>query len=139
MFLSFLCVCFREYYVFMHWGLFMNWIRGSLEFNVQWWVIGYCWHFSAKSAIFFASFFNSTEQFNEESSKLDDVTSSPVFAGLHFDFIFWWISDKESGKLSSVAMIAVDKGMTGGRCRTEETKLYRMDQKVGRGSICWIM
>ena len=38
---------------------------------------------------FFASFFNSTEQFNEESSKLDDVTSPPVFAGLHFDFIFW--------------------------------------------------
>ena len=52
MFLLFLCVCFREYYVFMHWGLFMNWIRGSLEFNVQWRVIGYCWHFSAKSAFF---------------------------------------------------------------------------------------
>ena len=79
---------------------------------------------------FFASFFNSTEQFNEESSEFDDVTSPPVFAGLHFDFIFWWrISDKESGKLASVAMIAVDKGMTGGRCRTEENKLYRMDQK----------
>jgi hypothetical protein len=42
-----------------------------------------------KVQFFFASFFNSTEQFNEESSKLDDVTSSPVFAGLHFDFIFW--------------------------------------------------
>ena len=30
-------------------------------------------------------------------------------------------------------MIAVDKGMTGGRCRTEETKLYRMDQKSWSG------
>ena len=95
--------------------------------------MGHCWHFSAKSAIF-CIFFNSTEQFNEESSEFDDVTSPPVFAGLHFDFIFWWrISDKENGKLASVAMIAVDKGMTGGRCRTEETKLYRMDQKSWSG------
>ena len=30
-------------------------------------------------------------------------------------------------------MIAVDKGMTGGRCRREETKLYRMDQKNWSG------
>ena len=40
-----------------------------MEFNVQSWVMGYCWHFSAKSAMF-CIFFNSTEQFNEESSKL---------------------------------------------------------------------
>ena len=109
------------FYVGVHWGLF------ELGSNVQWWIIAPT---LVQKVQFFASFFNSTEQFNEESSEFDDITSPPVFAGLHFDFIFWWrISDKESGKLASVAMIAVDKGMTGGRCRTEETKLYRMDQK----------
>ena len=101
--------------------------------------MGHCWHFSAKSANFFASFFNSTEQFNEESSEFDDVTSPPVFAGLHFDFIFWWrISDKESGKLASVAMIAVDKGMTGGRCRTEETKLPYGPEKLNGDLFTWL-
>ena len=51
---------------------------------------------------------------------------------------FGEFSNKESGKLASVAMIAVDKGMTGGRCRTEETKLPYGPEKLEGDEFTWL-
>ena len=93
-------------------------------------MMGHCWHFSAKSAIFlhlFLTVLNSSTRNHQNLMMLPRLLYSLASILILF---FGEFSDKESGKLSSVAMIAVDKGMTGGRCRTEETKLPYGPEKL---------